>query len=960
MGGVRARATRRHAALASAVLVAASAWAVVLPAGSASGGGWSPHLLRYPYVTEVVGTAATVAWGTDQSQPTGSATWGAVSGGTCTPTTVVGATAAPITVGATAEYQWQARLSFPGPGTYCVRVQLAGTDLLGSASSLSVPTAAAPGTPFSFAVVGDWGAATAGEAAVMSAIGSSPASFVVTAGDNVYNAGTDTEYGDLASGAAFRAPYLPAIGSRPIFGVQGNHGFSANAPFLRNFPAPTAALSSGGRNLAEDYCCLSTMSGSASYASSWYAFDWGGARFYILEAAWADSQGDYQGDFLGHWNGPVSGCGPCGAELAWLKADLAAHAATAVKFAFFHYPLHSDASGQSSDPYLDGPAGLEGLLAANNVGVAFNGHAHVYERNTPQIPGTQLVSYITGTGGDPLGVISTCSAFDAYALGSASSCRAPKPTSDAHVFGYLLVTVSGSQVTVAPTDSTGATFDVQTYRFTATTVAPDTVIDSGPAGLTAATSATVAFHASQAGATFTCRVDAGAAGTCTSPFTASGLAQGTHTIAVAATSGGLTDATPATVAWTVDTTAPTVPTGVAALASGPGSVNVSWTASADATGVTAYDVVRNGVVVASVGGGTTAYADSGLTAATTYGYAVRARDGAGNTSGTSTVASVTTPVATVDFVVGTAPSTTTVAAGGTAGVTVTTTVLTGGSVPLVLSTSGLPVGVLATFTPATVAAGTAATLTLSTSPTTPTGTYTVTVTAGGSGVVRSTTLTLTVVASAGGPAVVQRAGAATASSATALTVTLPAPSAAGHVLVVAASLYAGPSNPVTSVTDPTGRAWTRISAASTSGHYSDGELWYTTTTGPVSSVTVHVGTATAMAATVLELSGVSTTVTVDSSAAASGTGTAAASGTATVSAPSEIVIGFVAGHAVNQAITVTSPGFTALAQQTSSGTIASVVAAVRSAPATGPTSLAATFPSAMYWAAGLVVLRAGA
>jgi hypothetical protein len=147
-----------------------------------------------------------------------------------------------------------------------------------------------------------------------------------------------------------------------------------------------------------------------------------------------------------------------------LKADLAAHSG-ALKFAFFHYPLHSDSSSQPSDTYLTGAGGLEGLLANNNVGIVFNGHAHLYERNYPQIAGKPLVSYVTGGGGDAIGGVNSCSAFDAYAIGSSSSCRAPKPASAANVYHFLLVTVNGNQVTVTPTDSTGRTFDVQTYTF---------------------------------------------------------------------------------------------------------------------------------------------------------------------------------------------------------------------------------------------------------------------------------------------------------------------------------------------------------------------------------------------------------------------------------------------------------------------------------------------------------------
>lgn len=448
----------------------AASVAIIWPSASASAAGYSSMLTRYPYVTDVVGNAARINWATDRSRATGSVTWGGVANGACTPSSLVTATKVAISVGSTNEYQWTAPLVFPGPGTYCYRVQLAGADLLGSDASLQVKTAAPPGSSFSFAVLGDWGQGTTGEANVLSKIGASPASFVMGVGDNAYNNGSNTDYGDLTQGNVFPSQYLPAIGSRPIFAAEGNHGFTENLPYLQNLPGPTAAQTSDGRFAQETYCCISTLSGPTAYPSAWYAFDWGSARFYVLDAAWADSQGGYQGDFLAHWKGAVSGCGPCGAELAWLKADLAAHASAPIKFAFFHYPLHADNGGEPSDAYLDGPNALEGLLAKNNVDIAFNGHAHQYERNYPQIPGKPLVSYVTGTGGAPLGSVSGCSAFDAYAIGSGSSCRAPKPGTDANVYGFLLVTVNGNQVTVTPTGSTGRTFDVQTYTYSGGTV----------------------------------------------------------------------------------------------------------------------------------------------------------------------------------------------------------------------------------------------------------------------------------------------------------------------------------------------------------------------------------------------------------------------------------------------------------------------------------------------------------
>ncbi|WP_136520470.1 PQQ-dependent sugar dehydrogenase [Cellulomonas telluris] len=90
-----------------------------------------------------------------------------------------------------------------------------------------------------------------------------------------------------------------------------------------------------------------------------------------------------------------------------------------------------------------------------------------------------------------------------------------------------------------------------------------------------------------------------------------------------------------------DTRAPTVPTGVAAVADGT-SVTVRWTASTDDVGVTGYEVLRDGVVVGTVPGSATSFVDSGLAAGTAYAYAVRARDQAGNRSAASTLVRVTT------------------------------------------------------------------------------------------------------------------------------------------------------------------------------------------------------------------------------------------------------------------------------------------------------------------------------
>lgn len=88
---------------------------------------------------------------------------------------------------------------------------------------------------------------------------------------------------------------------------------------------------------------------------------------------------------------------------------------------------------------------------------------------------------------------------------------------------------------------------------------PDTIIDSGPSGLTRIASATFAFHATEAGAGFECRLDGGSLAPCSSPRRFGGLAEGPHSFAVRAIGAGAnTDPTPAARAFFVDTRAPAV------------------------------------------------------------------------------------------------------------------------------------------------------------------------------------------------------------------------------------------------------------------------------------------------------------------------------------------------------------------------------------------------------------------
>jgi len=447
---------------------------VLLAAAPAAEAAYSSKLKRYPYLTDVVGTSATVNWATDRSASTAVVRYGKVADGSCTADTEA-ATRTSISVDSVNEYQWKARFTVEPDTEYCYRVYLGSNeDLLGSDPSPRFTSQLLPGSPapYRFAVLGDWGSVdTAGEnpsqAAILQGIANSGARFALTIGDNLHTSGSQTEYGDLVySRSRVFAPEFWAVPGRsiPIFPAIGNHGFRDTHHV--NFPQDHAVATSGGRYTMETRCCLNGTS-SQEDPSSWYAFDAGNARIYVLEAAWprgnVGTADIYKNDYDHHWT-------PGSDQYQWLEDDLATNASQ-LKFAVFHFPMYSDSSAQQSDTFLQGLTSLEGLLSRYGVDVAFTGHAHIYERNVPSA-GHGLVNYVTGGGGaHPPISIGSCSDFDAYAIGwsnqgsGGSSCRAPEPTARDQIFHYLLVSVNGTSVTVTPTNQWGETFDPVTYTF---------------------------------------------------------------------------------------------------------------------------------------------------------------------------------------------------------------------------------------------------------------------------------------------------------------------------------------------------------------------------------------------------------------------------------------------------------------------------------------------------------------
>jgi hypothetical protein len=179
---------------------------------------------------------------------------------------------------------------------------------------------------------------------------------VFTAGDNVYDSGTATEYANC---------YNPTWGrqlarTKP---VPGNHEY--------NTPGATGYYGYFGAAAGDSL-------------KGYYAYNLGAWRIYGMNANCA----------------AVGGCGAGSTEEQWLRADLAANPHACV-LAYWHQPRFSSGEHGSDATYQAFWQALYDFGAE----IVISGHDHDYERFAPQTPSgaadatNGIVEIIAGTGG---------------------------------------------------------------------------------------------------------------------------------------------------------------------------------------------------------------------------------------------------------------------------------------------------------------------------------------------------------------------------------------------------------------------------------------------------------------------------------------------------------------------------------------------------------------------------------
>jgi chitodextrinase len=219
--------------------------------------------------------------------------------------------------------------------------------------------------------------------------------------------------------------------------------------------------------------------------------------------------------------------------------------------------------------------------------------------------------------------------------------------------GTATVDFTTGSAVVSSVDNTALILTTQSGTYQPDTAAPTTPTALHTTGSTG-TSIAIAWAASTDNVGVTgynvyrdgVKITTTAAGTLA--YNDTGLGMGTlHSYQVSAidAAGNESTKSPAIQVTTPDTAAPTVPGNPTAAAPAYNQVTLSWGASTDTggSGLAGYRIYRNGATTALASTTGLTYTDNTVAGSTAYTYQITAYDGAGNESGKTTAASITTP-----------------------------------------------------------------------------------------------------------------------------------------------------------------------------------------------------------------------------------------------------------------------------------------------------------------------------
>lgn len=275
-----------------------------------------------------------------------------------------------------------------------------------NSSTASLRTAPTEPGPFSFGVIGDYGTGKGAEYKNAQLMSQEPISFVITAGDNVYGNGYDSEY-DRGLFAPFgglmrRLAFWPSLGNHDYGNGEDVQRNDASA-YFKNFVLP--------QDPAQE---------------RYYTFAYGDAQFWALNT----EVGDYA---------------PGSQQYEWLKSSLD-NSNACWKIAYFHRPPYSSRASTTTLRTT-----LVPLFERSGVELVISGHQHNYERTVPLLAGTQddakgITYVVTGGGG---------AALQQFPDDFPPSSTAYRGT----FYEHLLASVDGAKMTLKSIGTSGHTQD---------------------------------------------------------------------------------------------------------------------------------------------------------------------------------------------------------------------------------------------------------------------------------------------------------------------------------------------------------------------------------------------------------------------------------------------------------------------------------------------------------------------